>query len=107
MRARFSKNSVFEDVTAEPRRVARLSLGGTQGRRSQALSVARKEFKGEGARCFGQDGLGEASPAAYARAIFEMPGTVGQEGPGKRSLTADACVRARYFPKTRLLFRKG
>ena len=107
MRARFSKDSVLEDVTAEPRRVARLSLGGTQGRRSQALSVARKEFKGEGARCFGQDGLGEVSPAAYARVIFEMPCNVGQEGPGKRSLTADACVRARYFPKTRLLFRKG
>ena len=49
----------FEDVTAEPRHVARPSLGGTHGR-------------------FGREVLGEVSSAAYPRVIFESPGVRGR-----------------------------
>ena len=47
-------------------------MGKTHGRRSRTLPVAsaRKEFKGEGACCFGWDGLGKVSQASRARTIF-------------------------------------
>ena len=59
---------------AKPCRVTRPSLGETHGRRSRTFASAREEFKGEGARCFGWDGLVKISPAAYLRATFESPG---------------------------------
>ena len=110
------KTAVLDDVNAEARCTAivwegttagarrhRRCLGGTHSRCSRTLPVARDEGKGEGACCFDRIGFWQRSLSAHARAIFEGPGGVGQEGLGERSLTVFAPREGRG----RLLFLAG
>ena len=70
------------NLAAEPRRVARtLPLKLVASRRWEGPILALEDVagregraQGEGARCFGRDGLWKVSLAAYVRVGFERPG---------------------------------